>query len=146
MSITWLDQGAVRVSFENESTERKVFLSPLDGSFDSTFQPHYIFTVKDSKGREIPFQYTDIPAGTWAETTWPDDYLITVEAGETEYILIVVSQLQNQVEGKYRINLRYEYDRDETKPTKGVLHYPVEVWEGTLRSKTIRVEVRNEEY
>lgn len=142
LTIEWLGWGVVRVIFENRSKERKVFLSPLDGSSEGRFQPHCIFTVWDSRGKEIPYRRTDIAAGIFLEATWPENYLITVEPGETGAILVGINQLMDVEEGKFRIRLKYEYNSSDARPTNGVAYYPSEVWEGTLKSKALRVDAR----
>ena len=138
LKLEWLGYGAVKVIFENRSKESKLFLKPLDGSGSGQYEPKYIFTVWDHKGKKIPYPAHDIPGVFWLGTKWPEDYLITVEPGGSKEMEYAVAQLMDKEEGKFRIRLLYEFIKSKTENDS--FSYPDGVWEGTVKSRTIRVK------
>ncbi len=140
LSISFANEFFIRASFTNESQENKTILRPLDGASAGKFQPHYIFTVEDSKGRKLPHVVHDFNAGLWADLDWPEDYIITLGPGETKDVKIACSQIVS-AEGRIKISLRYEYTKEEAEPQKGI-QYPAEAWEGSIKSNSISLDIQ----
>jgi len=142
-SDSWL-RNLFAVSIRNTGKDDVTILKPLDGSDYSLHLPFYRFIVKDQNGTMLSMGSRCGISGLWADTKWPDDYLLVLRSGEefkkTFPLCFVVPE-----DGEYE--LRFEYVMDlKTYPRKGKLRrYPEQVWKGAVSSETKTFKLRKQD-
>lgn len=145
------DQGQCKgyfdILFTNTSDEAVKILKPLDGSFFGWHQPHYKFQVLNSEDEELKFVSRCKFSGLWANTEFPENYLVEVPANESTKITGVLPYTIPE-SGEYKVSLEYVYDYTNVPASiKGSgeepWNQPVEgVWEGSLKSNEITLQLK----
>ena len=133
-SEAWL-MNRFEVSIRNTGEADVVILKPLDGSLWSWHLPFYQFTVKDLSGEMLTMGSRCGNSGLWADTEWPDDYLLVLKPGE-QFKKTFALYYAVPEEGEYQVQFQYIMDLT-ADPSKGrYLRYPEQVWKGSVSSET----------
>ncbi len=142
--------GQVEITFTNVSEKAIKIIKPLDGSYYGWYQPHYKFTVIDSKDQELPLGGRCGVSGLWGDTSFPENYLIELPPQESHKLQAYLPFAFSN-SGEYRVTFEYIYDysKNEAKPPKNAgdtaWTQPLEgVWQGTARSNTVVLEIEKE--
>jgi len=138
----WL-KNRFQVSIRNTSRKDVAILKPLDGSLWSWHLPFYRFVVTDQGGKILTMGSRCGNSGLWANTKWPDDYLLVLKPGE-QFTKIFPLYVAVPGEGEYQIRVQYVMDL-KADPSKGkFLQYPEEVWKGVVSSETKTCTLREQ--
>jgi hypothetical protein len=146
MADSWTKE--VEIEFSNASDLPVQIVKPLDGSFYGWYQPHYKFTVTNLQGHELELMGRCGNSGLWADTTFPESYLVTLEPDET-YSVTAYLPFPVPESGEYEVSFEYIYNfkEDQTRSPKneGEIAWTqaVEgVWQGTAQSNSITLELK----
>lgn len=105
----------VLVRFRNTGDEPVVVLRPLDGSTWGWYWPVYRFHVSDAAGTALELGGRCGVSGLWAETRWPEDYIVSIPAGSTELMAVDVP-FELERDATYTVFLEYIVDPGVTEP------------------------------
>ena len=103
------------VRFRNTGDEPVVVLRPLDGSTWGWYWPVYRFHVSDAAGTALELGGRCGVSGLWAETRWPEDYIVSIPAGSTELMAVDVP-FELERDATYTVFLEYIVDPGVTEP------------------------------
>lgn len=124
----------LRIRMENVSDAPVKIMKPLDGSFWLWHLPFYRLTVKPPGGEALPNQERLPMSGLWAETKFPDDYEVTLSAGE-RYEMEKFMPVVVPTTGVYQ--LHFEYIFDPALSWRDPWKYPDDMWIGRCGSETV---------
>ena len=128
------NRNPVIVRFTNTTNKPISILRPLDGSLWCWHRPYYKLEVQDADRRGLDLAARCGVSGLWADTKWPDDYMVDLFPGESfEKELGIHHPIP--ADGEYTVTFSYIYFSDATKAETRT--YPSGLWQGTARSKPI---------
>lgn len=128
-----LAEGGSTVVFHNAGPDSVYILKPLDGSVNCWQWPYYRFTIRDPDGQPVEFGPRCGHSGLWANTRWPQDYLVEIKPGATySEDVWLDGYYKFEREGRHTISFEYVY-----QPTENHLKPPPQAWRGTLRAPEI---------
>jgi hypothetical protein len=137
---TW-PHNKVKVTLRNTGRESIRILKPLDGSDYCWHLPFYRFSVKDKAGNPVPLGSRCGVSGLWADTKWPDDYLLVLKPGgsfSTEFYL----PQRIPADGIYKV--KFEYVMDLTLKEKQ-FKYPNGLWQGIAVSREMDFKLKKQD-
>ena len=142
VSLKMTDNEEFVVRFVNQSDKPIRILKPLDGSYYSWIMPHYAFSLDDGKESKVDqFPRCGNFGNPYADTTWPDDYLVEIGPGksheESTYLLFVLPE-----DGEYTVTFEYVFTPDSDLLPTGQHAYPRKLWKGRAASNPLRVRLR----
>jgi hypothetical protein len=140
--------------FTNTSDRSVTILKPLDGSGWGWHRPHYDYEVRDATGTRIDPGGRCGMSGPWADTTWPEDYLLVLPPGRSH--TLSWSDFPHVLEpGDYIVTLRYKVDPEFYQKAYPELYgpdgerlspphpLPPQSWTGTLTSPPLDLTIPN---
>lgn len=128
-----LAEGGSTVVFHNAGPDTVYILKPLDGSVNCMQWPYYRFTIRDLDGQPVKFKGRCGISGLWADTRWPQDYLVEIKPGAIYSKDVGLGgYYEFERKGRYTISFEYVY-----QPTENRLKPPPQAWRGTLRAPEI---------
>lgn len=140
------DSSGVTIRFENRSAHEIRLLRPLDGSDRGWIQPHYQLTVKTLGGLKIlPLKRECALIGLWANTRWPDDYLVALLPGGA-WEMRLRSGYRPSKGRSYLVSFAYTFEPPANiagQPRRH-LEYPESLWSGTASSAPELLEFRTD--
>jgi hypothetical protein len=136
-----LAKGGSTVVFHNTGPDSVFIVKSLDGSVDCILMPNYRFTIRDPDGQPVKQKRRRCGlCGPWADTRWPQDYLIEIKPGATYSEGIWLDGYYKfEREGRHTISFEYDYE-----PTEGRLKPPPQAWRGKLRAPEIVMDYKKE--
>lgn len=125
------DRFYVQISFHNDTPKPVYILKPVDGSFPCWHMPYYRFTVRHPDGRILRFGNGcgRWCSGLWADTKWPQDYLVEIPPGESYERQRTVYYLNLERSGAYTVSFEYVYE-----PTEELFTPPPQAWRGSVKA------------
>jgi hypothetical protein len=128
------------VRFKNLGSRPLRLLRGLDGSEEGWLMPHYRLTLWDDEGRPLLKMRGRCGLfGLWADTKWPDDYLIELRPRQAREVRTYVPQAVPR-NGTYRAVFEYVYAPTARTRSAG-LEYPAGLWEGAVRSPEVELHL-----
>jgi len=133
----------LRVEFENHDQANHSVMACLDGSTNKRRYPFYELEVVDDRGKPVP-QREFLACGNL--NPWRIDDFIDLAKGDVYRIRIGVYPDWQLTSGYYKIRLKYTAKRDLRRnglmnQKVSVNHLMKNVWEGTLYSNWVSVEI-----
>ncbi|MCH8829287.1 MAG: hypothetical protein IID45_06890 [Planctomycetes bacterium] len=133
------NRNPVIVRFVNGGNRPIIIFKRLDGSLWSWHMPHYRITVVDAQGRKLKLSPRCGVSGLWANTKWPDDYLVKIAPGKSYELEVGIHHLIRE-DGEYRVKFEYVYDPDAKQ--QQTYPIPAGAWKGIARSKEVLLSLR----
>lgn len=130
----------VMVRFINRSQDPITIFKPLDGSLWSWHMPYYRLHVTDAEGKSLKLASRCGVSGLWAETKWPDDYLVTIAPGKSFETEVGIHHVIPE-SGPYHLSFEYVYDPSAKEQSS--FPAPATAWNGTVRSREITLNLKN---
>lgn len=131
---------AALVRFTNLSARELGIFKPLDGSEWEWHQPFYRFIITNDQGEALPLGGRCWTSGLWADTQWPDDYLIVLKPGEV-YEKWVIIPCRIPAADRYLVSFEYVYDK--VPAGKGLeLPVPPGAWIGRAVAAPVMLELK----
>ena len=136
-------KGQITASFTNNGKNEIGILRPLDGSMWRWHMPYYDFSVFDSQGDPVKIGGRCGHSGLWANTKWPDDYLVVLRPG-TSWSVDLHLPFEIPENDNYHVTLSYIYE-STTGRKKLNMPYPEGLWVGVLKSNLIKLPRKRDE-
>lgn len=130
------DRFYVRICFHNTTPKPVCILKPVDGSLTCRHMPYYRFTVRDPDGWTLPIGAGCNITGLWADTQWPQDYLVEIAPGASVEREMTVYYLQFERGGPHTVSFEYVYN-----PTEELFAPPPRAWRGTVKAPDFVLKV-----
>lgn len=130
------DRFYVQLSFHNATPKPVSILKPVDGSLVCRHMPYYRFTIRDPDGQKLPINAGCGLSGLWADTRWPQDYLVEIPPGKSYKTQMTVYFLRFKKKGAHTVSFEYVYE-----PTKERFAPPLQAWRGSLKASDSMLNV-----
>jgi hypothetical protein len=127
---------SVTIRFRNTGPKSVSILKPLDGSIESWHMPYYSFTVMDEERRPLKPMMRCGNSGLWADSQWPQDYLVEIKAGACFDIEVPLPYMVEN-DGPHTISFEYVY-----QPKNEQFAPPPGAWRGSITADPVILNLK----
>jgi hypothetical protein len=128
----------VFVEFHNRGKKPVYIFKQLDGSVNCWQMPNYHFTLRDAAGRLVEYRGRCGLSGIWADTKWPDDYIVEIKPGARYREPIwLTGYFQVPRSGPYTVSFEYVYQSKD-----GPYPPPANAWLGTAKAADVVIGLK----